>query len=412
MNPRLLILIAFLSFLSTKTFSQNISPEDKQKYIGYMDSSYVPFVQEALWEIEEKRVVEAIPALERNIWRLPPYEQFWCVRAMWRLGSSKTLAFAKALIDTINARGDEGTGTLSDPLILKVETTEILLDLGDYSTVPYVFELLRRDTTSSDLIAVDVLKSIILKVPAYADSAKNHLIKAATYHSRDRLRWMALSDLIEVYGSQMNDLLVRVATTDHELDNRVLALRNLIAFNHPQIKELLYRRLYEEEQVYRSFIADTLLFKYGTPQDYQVVKQYLSWEPDTMNRRWINYTINNFKPPVPSATTPVAILLDTLISYKHQVFVLGWLGDKNFVNELDNHLENARKHLVKGDSVNCRKEVEKFQEKVQKEYEKTVDNEKKNKPRDKRFVTVEAWKFLSHHAGYILERLPRERKPK
>jgi len=108
--------------------------------------------------------------------------------------------------------------------------------------------------------------------------------------------------------------------------------------------------------------------------------------------------------------TPTNVLLDTLIAMKHQAETSGWLGDKNFVKELDNHLENAQKHLLKGDSLNTYKEVEKFQEKVQKEYEKTIDNEKKNKPRDKRFVTVEGWKFLYYNAQYILDRLPKKKE--
>lgn len=102
--------------------------------------------------------------------------------------------------------------------------------------------------------------------------------------------------------------------------------------------------------------------------------------------------------------------MDTLISVKHRSFDLGWLADANFVKELDNGLDNAKKHLAKGDSVNAYKEVEKFQENVNKEYEKTVDNQKKGKPRDKRFVTVESWKFLYYNAQYIMDRLPSGKK--
>ncbi|MBM4170214.1 MAG: hypothetical protein FJ215_13815 [Ignavibacteria bacterium] len=119
--------------------------------------------------------------------------------------------------------------------------------------------------------------------------------------------------------------------------------------------------------------------------------------------------MRKFTPPVPSSAMPVPALLDTVISTNHQVFTYGWIGDKNFVNELDNALQNARKHLTRGDSTNCRKEVETFQEKVQKEYDRTVDREKKNQPRDKRFVTVEGWKFLYYNATYLLDRLPKKK---
>lgn len=103
-------------------------------------------------------------------------------------------------------------------------------------------------------------------------------------------------------------------------------------------------------------------------------------------------------------------LLESLIYSKHEAANNGWLADKSFVNELDNHLENAQKHLAKGDSVNARKEIEKFQEKVDKEYEKTSDDQKKGKARDKRFVTEEGWKLLYFNAQYIIDRLPEKSK--
>jgi hypothetical protein len=111
-----------------------------------------------------------------------------------------------------------------------------------------------------------------------------------------------------------------------------------------------------------------------------------------------------------TVVTPGNVLLDTLISLKHQAITAGWLVDRNFLNELDNHLENAQKHLARGDSVNARKEIEKFQEKVDKEYQKTSDDQKKGKAPDKRFVTEEGWKLLYFNAQYIIDRLPEKSK--
>jgi hypothetical protein len=108
--------------------------------------------------------------------------------------------------------------------------------------------------------------------------------------------------------------------------------------------------------------------------------------------------------------TPTGTLIDSLTAFKHHAEANGWLADKNFVNELDNHLENAQTHLAKRDSVNARKEIEKFQEKVDEEYQKTFDDRKKGKARDKRFVTEDGWKLLYFNAQYIIERLPAKSK--
>jgi hypothetical protein len=103
--------------------------------------------------------------------------------------------------------------------------------------------------------------------------------------------------------------------------------------------------------------------------------------------------------------TPQELSIDDLIALKHESESKGWIGDGNFVKELDNGLDNAKKHLARGDSVNCAKELEKFQEKVKKEYDKTVEDQKKHKPRDKRFVTEEGYQSLTEGAQKIIDRI-------
>ena len=104
--------------------------------------------------------------------------------------------------------------------------------------------------------------------------------------------------------------------------------------------------------------------------------------------------------------TQTTALMDSLITLTNQAYVQSWLGDANFVKELNNGLENARKHLLKEDSVNCSKEIAVFQEKIKKEYEKH------STLKDKRFVTEEGYKFLYFNAQYIVDRLPQSTKGK
>jgi hypothetical protein len=115
------------------------------------------------------------------------------------------------------------------------------------------------------------------------------------------------------------------------------------------------------------------------------------------DRRFVGFDI--------TTRTSSLALLDTLIALKHQAYAAGHLGDQNFVKELDNGLENARKHLARSDSVNCRKLLEDFQSKVKREYER------KEGKGSKRFVTQEAYLQLYFNAGYIVDRLPDRGKP-
>lgn len=100
-------------------------------------------------------------------------------------------------------------------------------------------------------------------------------------------------------------------------------------------------------------------------------------------------------------STPSVELLDTLISIKHRAFGKNWIGDHTFINELDNGLDNARKHLARGDTANCAKELESFQNKVKREYDK------KATPGGRRFVTEDGYKLLWFNALYIVDRLRR-----
>lgn len=114
-------------------------------------------------------------------------------------------------------------------------------------------------------------------------------------------------------------------------------------------------------------------------------------------------------PPVPSIDLPIHDLLDSLVSKKHHAFELKLIGDENFVKDLDNHLDNAQKHLARGDSLNCDWQIQNFRNKILGEFERTGDPAKRNQSLPVRFVTKEAYMLLYYHAKYILDRLPKKK---
>ena len=218
--------------------------------------------------------------------------------------------------------------------------------------------------------------------------------------------------LDEVSSPRGDDYLLSILTSDTSVSLRSSALSSLAKRPTPPFESFVFRVARTEANETMRLRFCNYLRDVGTPSAIWTLSQLLATEQSEFLRFTIDLWVSTFDVKRPPSTTPLTVLLDSLTSYKHQVFEFGWLADKNFAKELNNHLENARKHLVKGDSVNTSKEVEKFQEKVNKEYQKTIDNEKKNKPRDKRFVTTEGYKFLYYNAQYILDRLPSEKKGK
>lgn len=99
-----------------------------------------------------------------------------------------------------------------------------------------------------------------------------------------------------------------------------------------------------------------------------------------------------------NVVTPISTLIDSLTALLTTCLDQKNIGDKNFVKELTSHLDNAKKHLNRKDSLKCAQEIEKFQSTVNREY-------KEANTKDHRYVTVEGWKFLYYNAEYILERL-------
>ncbi|MGH2568527.1 MAG: hypothetical protein ACRDGA_09325, partial [Bacteroidota bacterium] len=147
----------------------------------------------------------------------------------------------------------------------------------------------------------------------------------------------------------------------------------------------------------------------ATPPALKALQQIRDARTESEFQEWASRRVSQFRPRPPADTVSVSVMLDTLVSFKRQVAALGWLADKNFVNELDNHLDNAKRHLARRDSLNTAQQVQLFQEKVNREHERTKQKQEQGVPRDPRFVTIEGWKFLYHHAQYILDRLPKRR---
>jgi len=408
-NFRLLRIPLFVLLTASNLYAQTITPEQRQQIIRNLNDVN-PFVRSAAVDDAARfGIKEAIPIIEQKIWNEGPGPM--TLRALDLLEDPNLYTIARTLIDSAQTMASRWPYA-RDALETRVTATEYLYKFNDFSSTQYIFDYL-RDTTRVERAGVfQILKSVIRNVPAYADSARKELLRIARSARLPIDRSIALDDLVELYGTEMFSELVNMAVNDQDPggSNRLSALHRLYELDYPELHSLLQDRLSKEVGwPYRCEIADSLLVRYGTPSDYQFVLAYQATAPNPTEKSLIGKALQAFTPPIPSPSSSILNLLDSLISYKHQTSTFGWLADKNFVKELDNHLDNARKHLTRGDSANTSKEVEQFQEKVNKEYLRTVDREGRNQPRDNRFVTVEGWKFLYFNAQYILDRLPKKK---
>ncbi|MBI5216713.1 MAG: hypothetical protein HY960_13255 [Ignavibacteriae bacterium] len=154
------------------------------------------------------------------------------------------------------------------------------------------------------------------------------------------------------------------------------------------------------------FIEGNLWAKrYYEPFFINFMLRQIQVEQSNLVRSEIKSFLDAFAPIKPIDSITIVGLLDTLISYKHQIAGYNWLSDSNFVIELDSFLSNALGYLSQGDSNNCYRQIKLFQEKVDEEYRDSLDEDNKT-------ITLEGWKFLYYNAQYLLDRLLTSEKQK
>jgi len=87
------------------------------------------------------------------------------------------------------------------------------------------------------------------------------------------------------------------------------------------------------------------------------------------------------------------VWLDTLISYKHQAFALGWIKNQGIVTSLDAKLENAKRQLQRNNKTAAKNTLQAF----------VNEMEALNKQGNQ--ITSEAYALLKFNAEYLISKL-------
>lgn len=139
-----------------------------------------------------------------------------------------------------------------------------------------------------------------------------------------------------------------------------------------------------------------------TAEPEDITSQYPSVDevsdPDSLiarimeNRRATIYQGHTIGPSAPPSSFVDTTFLNTLVSYKHQAFALGWIKEEGIVTSLDAKLEAARLQIFAG-----RPSAEQILQSFVNELEAL--NTRGN------LITSEAYALLKFNAEYLLERL-------
>jgi hypothetical protein len=354
----------------------------------------------AIQTVREYKLKEALPAIEDNYWKQCDVVQWISLDVLQGLKSAKFREIAHETIDSADVMSKRRRDNRLGAKRMRLQATQYLIKDGDFSTAQYVFDPEARDIMQRRY--VEMVSPVLKNVPAYREQCKAALINVIHADSDWVDTWYSLKALVDVLGTEVFPEIVWVFKNHINATARRFALDDfLVPLKYPGLDALLRERLITQaEKGYNHVFLELLIKEFGTPSDYNFVATYCDQqaEPHFEGVLIRSFLFPEFIPPKPDSSTSIETMIDSLISYKHQCYTYTWLGDQNYVKELDNHLTNAKKHLTKQDSLKCAREVEMFQAKINKEYKEAGN-------KDKRFVTIEGWKFLYYNAQYIIERL-------
>jgi hypothetical protein len=160
------------------------------------------------------------------------------------------------------------------------------------------------------------------------------------------------------------------------------------------------------------------------------------YEPSTANiflTHLRGITLSPSTPPLPFMPSQ---FFDTLLSYTRQSAELGWLAppagpgkrrdddcddderpDDGITKNIEQRLLKAKRELLKRDSVQARKELEKLVQKVERIWKRSQDEGRRQKGKgrggewgENSFMTSEAYALLKYNTEYLIERLPERSK--
>ncbi|MFC2136449.1 HEAT repeat domain-containing protein [Bacteroidota bacterium] len=398
MKKSIIIFTAFLAF-SNIIISQEITGEQKKIVIDRLSDPSLNTRSAALSSIIKYKVYEARDVLESKIWDESRILQPDYLAALLALDSPRIYELTNAFIDTINVnpKGNDNITPIAEEQ--RARAAGILFELGDYSKVEYVFDLIEKYKPHTNVYATELLPNIIRNVPTHSERAKNELInsaKSGLLHERI----IALMYLVGSVGDDALPNILEILVNDEDPGMRAVILGELLPVKGTiEINLILRNRLSEEEiPSIRAQIADNLLFRFGDPSDYKFVLNYIHNESDSVVKSSIIHSASMFTPKEPDSTITIETMLDTLISYTDQCYGYEWLGDADYENELFAIIQNAQKHLQSSDFLSCAKEIKSFQESIEQVHADSSGSYSK-------YVSGEAYKFLYYYPKYILERL-------
>jgi HEAT repeat protein len=387
--------------INSINIAQNLTQDQKNNILSALTDSSLNYRSAALDAVIKYNLNDATEILTNNFWDESRTLQVKYLKVFEHLNFPLTNQFALNLLDTILINPSGGSSVYPIVEEMRAQVANILIDIGNYSKVQYIFDLIEINKPEVSSEAITILPKIIEKIPEFENEAKNELIFVAINSDFEMLRFNSLVILLNYYGVEVLPLFLERLKNDSSISIRSAIVNQFLPTNDPNVTLILRERLFQElSPIVRKQIAQILLLKHGSISDYLTVYSYLSNESDTTVHFLIQNSLASFTPIQPIDSLVLETSIDSLAGMVDQCNLINWLDDLTLSNDLKNILTTAKINLQNGDSLACRVQVKAFQDLVDNVYKDSLNS-------DPRFVTIEGWKFLYWNAQYILERLPK-----
>ena len=384
-----IFIVIFISLLSVDISSQ-VSPEDLDNPIYGVRFNALEII------VKEKRV-DFIPEIKARLFEQTNLTmQFAFLDALAKLQDPEIEQWTLSFIENAdNFQYPE------DPLFYKVQATEILFDLNNYSTFQYVFDLLNRDQDRVDPITIVLLKRIMLEIPGQYQNALSEFVRIfKNVQILGMLRLISLNISDEENYGEILELSLFASINDPDPEIRFKANGILKAREYPGLHELYIQQLSVESEAYiRSTYATSLLILFGEPSDLKLVIDYQPGEQDKISREFVAMTIEDFIPPKPDSIS-YSELCTKLISYIEEMFQYGWIQNEE---TRDYYVERLTEVY---ESIEETKEIGQACEIINDEILPQTEQDLQG-----HLITEEGYKFLHYHTIYIKEEIEEEFGP-
>jgi hypothetical protein len=329
--------------------------------------------------------------------------------ALFLLHDDGFVPMTKAFIDSILSRYDIRTRYFLQKNVSNA--IQALASAGDYSQFNNLKMLTKLDlqdtaqylenTHTPNLSETDfTLLNAYGEKPEYRNDVFNLLKEFASnprLDCREKAEYYLSTYFKDI--SETHDVIKNIAISDPDFDLRCRAIFDLWSrFEDPaaiSITQGIILSSNDTNQV-REALWDLADFK--SPYAYAALLSCYQQRTQEPFRSLIKFRLDFYRAPLLSPNIAIKAGIDSLRAYTLESQNLKWIGGREFVNKLTNHLANAKKHLDRKDSLNSSREIEKYQSEINKEY-------KEGNNRDNRFVTAAGWKYLYMEAGYVIARL-------